>query len=756
MNQATPITSERLEVAASALPAQHVQSAAGSTSSGGGLGLGDFHPTEPSPQLGDQPSGSDGRHDVLFDAAVRIAQEAAPATETDGRSRAITLASRLTALRLKSTQAGLAPIMIATVLQQHWNARNPLQLTAPEIAEAIELAKANPEPITWIDAAPGVDGVGNADPVHNLVALARELHTLFVADDCTALIYSRFRHKGACQVWPVDNPIFLDIIRTEACAREIKFTKSALSGMLDILKSEARLNAPRKPVGLRVARDGNDIVIDLADDLWRVMRVTAQGVAIENDSSVAFRRTHGMLPLPVPTFGGSLEPLRDLCNLGDPRAWRLACGWLLGALGPIDAYPILFFTGEKGSLKSTSTEMFRMLVDPHKALTRDLPKDLRNLMIAAQHNHVLAFNNVSSITPKMSDACCQASTGGSFAGRSLFTNDQETVLSASRPILFNGIPRFITASDLLDRSIVIDLPRVSPENRRSKTDVWREFHKVYPAMFGALLEALSFAVGNIDSVKLNRTPRMAEFARLAVAGAPKLGFSGEQFLRDYEDNLALGDELAIEGSPIGGLLLDLVEPGQRWEGEATDLLRVAERLWVATNGQRLPPDWPKNPARLSTELRRINPNLASIGVDVQFVRSGNADRRRIITITRAGPPQQHTLALALLSGPSQAAGQCRIWVPHIVEGWRGDPWPCECTLTKEFVCRRAERRSRGVVWSERKSSMNRQKRWWIVWHAWMRNKNPPKPGNARPLGASSSRYRGSRNSPNHSGRRGTR
>jgi hypothetical protein len=45
--------------------------------------------------------------------------------------------------------------------------------------------------------------------------------------------------------------------------------------------------------------------LDLCDDQRRVVRITSDRWNIEDQSSVFFRRTPDMLPLPVPEHGGS-------------------------------------------------------------------------------------------------------------------------------------------------------------------------------------------------------------------------------------------------------------------------------------------------------------------------------------------------------------------------------------------------------------------------------------------------------------------
>ena len=54
---------------------------------------------------------------------------------------------------------------------------------------------------------------------------------------------------------------------------------------------------------MRVAADGDDLYIDLADADWHAVRVTAAGWSIVQSPPVRFRRSAGMRPLPFPERG---------------------------------------------------------------------------------------------------------------------------------------------------------------------------------------------------------------------------------------------------------------------------------------------------------------------------------------------------------------------------------------------------------------------------------------------------------------------
>jgi hypothetical protein len=64
---------------------------------------------------------------------------------------------------------------------------------------------------------------------------------------------------------------------------------------------------------------------------------------------------------------------------------------------------------------------------------RALPREQRELMIAANNGHLLAFDNLSGLPAWLSDALCRLASGGSFAVRQLYTDDDEVLFKAARP-----------------------------------------------------------------------------------------------------------------------------------------------------------------------------------------------------------------------------------------------------------------------------------------------------------------------------------
>jgi hypothetical protein len=90
----------------------------------------------------------------------------------------------------------------------------------------------------------------------------------------------------------------------------------------------------------------------------------------------------------------------------------MVVAWLLAALRPGGPYPLLAISG---SAKTVLSKILRALVDPNVAPSEHSRAEERELMIAANNGHLLAFDNLSSLPPWLSDALCRIASVGSFA-----------------------------------------------------------------------------------------------------------------------------------------------------------------------------------------------------------------------------------------------------------------------------------------------------------------------------------------------------
>ena len=474
-----------------------------------------------------------------------------------------------------------------------------------------------------IGAGPGAKAQTQVDI---LLRVAQPIE-LFHAADMTA--FADLDINGHRETWPVRSK-GLSRWLAHAFYQETRSAagSEAIQAALNVIEAKAHHDAVEREAHVRIARLDGKLYIDLCDKMWRAIEIDTDGWRVVDAPPVRFKRASGALELPVPVSGGSIDDLLPFFNLRNKRDFILVVAWALAALIDTGPYPALAFTGEQGVAKSTASKILRMLIDPNSAPLRALPRSDRELFISAGNSHLLVFDNVSGLQPWLSDTLCRLSSGGGFAVRSLFTNTDEVLFNASRPIILNGIGDIITRPDLAARALFIGLEPISDADRKAEEDLLEALKAKRPSILGALFDALVVGLQRRPSISLPEMPRMADFAKWATACETAFWPSGT-FMAAYNDNLLEVVDTVIEANLVASTMRQFAEEEAPWSGTASDLLN---QLRVAANESTTRSrDWPNSPRALADELRRAATFLRKVGIEIAFDRVGK-HRTRTISI----------------------------------------------------------------------------------------------------------------------------
>ncbi len=408
--------------------------------------------------------------------------------------------------------------------------------------------------------------------------------------------------------------------------------EQAMQECLGVLEGRALYDGVEHKACIRVAQHDDKVYLDLANAEGSVVEISPSGWKVVTSPPVRFVRRNGMLPLPLPERGGNLADLRKFVNVGSDKNFLLLVSALVGGLHPEGPYIVLLLVGEQGSAKSTTAKIFRALIDPNKVPLRLTPRDETDVMIAARNAWCVMFDNVSSLSDRVSDALCVIATGGGLGKRQLYTDAEESLISVTRPILLNGIGDVAHRGDLLDRAVILEQPPL--KSFRDEREFYADFERVRPRLLGAMLNAVSVALRERPRIKLaDRTLRMADFAHWVVAAESALPWDKGDFEKAYATNRKESIDIALD-TPVVHALHRLLDKNPKIECTATDLLEEligrSEERTVRSKA------WPTNPRTLGNELRRVAPALRRTDVSIDFIRKSGGNRDRLIQIERVG------------------------------------------------------------------------------------------------------------------------
>lgn len=493
-------------------------------------------------------------------------------------------------------------------------------------------------------------GGGQRDEVLQ-IGLAGELW-----HDADLEAYATIRRDGRRETWKVRSRDYRLYLIGEYRHRHGRVpANQALSEGIDAVEAAARDGAEHE-VFVRVAGAGGKVYLDLVNECWTVVEITAAGWQVIDDPPVRFIRPKGLRPLPEPktstNFAG-IGKLEELVNL-DGDDFKLYVGWIIGCLRPMGPYTVLVLSGEQGSAKSTVVRIGCDLVDPCKVKNSGPPRSEENLAIAASKRHIVPYDNLSQIDGWLADALCRLATGGGLQKRMLYTDDEQNLIAVCRPVAVTGIPDLTSRADLADRSIVLVLDPIPKDRRRAEEEMWAAFEESAPVILGALLDGVSRALRDHrrQAAKMKEKPRMADFAAWAAAAMPAFGWTAGDFLRAYQGNREEAIDRVLEADPVAEAVIDFARQAYSWAPDPADPT-ARSRVWKGTAssllteiGKLVPEDtrrersWPKDATRLSGRLRRAAPALRTKRIKVDFFRGrpdlsngGRGEACRMMSIT---------------------------------------------------------------------------------------------------------------------------
>lgn len=478
------------------------------------------------------------------------------------------------------------------------------------------------------EGKPHGDDKSQAD---KLVELATKVGAQFFHDQFHRT-HVRLLIEGHREIWPCRSKDFRNWLARQLWLRENKAANSsALSAAINVLEAKARFEGDQYTLHNRVAFYDGAIYYDLADRQWQVVKVMDDGWEIISNPPILFRRYAHQRPQPEPVGGGDLQDLLQFVNLSDPSQQLLALVYLVSCLIPNIPHPIPVVYGAQGSAKSTFLRLLRRLIDPSATEILSFPRDFRELVQQLSHHWTPYYDNLSRLSASHSDALCRAVTGEGFSKRELYTNDEDMIYQFRCCPGLNGINVVAGKPDLLDRGILFGLEQIPEDKRKLEKDLLEEFEGVRPALFGAMLDALSGAMLLLPLLELARPPRMADFAKWGGAIATALGHSQEEFLAAFDQNMRIRNDEVLANNPVGMLVVVLMEETKEWEGKPSRLLYELSQLAEEHGVNRNNRSWPKAAHALTRRLNEISSNLAVAGIELVTDRDS---QQRIISLRK--------------------------------------------------------------------------------------------------------------------------
>jgi hypothetical protein len=355
----------------------------------------------------------------------------------------------------------------------------------------------------------------------------------------------------------------------------------------------------------------------------RVVKVGAGGWEFEPHPPVLFRRFPNLKSLPDPQTGGSLDLIGTLVNLKTERDRRLFTAYLVTVPLPHVNRPILNVAGAMGSGKTTNARVVKRTWDP--TAPESVRFDPRDFLQKASHALILMLDNQNTVPEWAADTLCRLVTGEADSKRRLYTDDEDVIVELKRAVLLNGINVPTDRSDVLDRSLVVELERIPDRERRTEEELWALFEDEHPKLLGALLTVLSMTIAYKASLKLSRRPRLADWGEYAASVYEVLGWGADRFLEDWGEVVKAQNQATLDGSPVAQVIIKFMADKREHVAPSAELhkelARVAEELGVSR--ERM---WPKSAGWLWKRIKEVLPVLVAVGIEADRSEDNSGSR----------------------------------------------------------------------------------------------------------------------------------
>lgn len=211
-------------------------------------------------------------------------------------------------------------------------------------------------------------------------------------------------------------------------------SSEAMKQVIDTLEAEANYKGAEIDPAVRCKYSNGHIYYYLADEEQTVFCISKEGIRILEDCPIPFIKRQNMLAQVIPmdreVRKGEKKPsFQELAR----KYWKFESeedmilhnvALLVRFISDIPA-PIIYYKGDRGSAKTTSMKMDKMLIDPSNTDIKALPSSINDVVSALSGQYMICFDNVEGgITKDVANIFCISCSSGFFSKRKLFTDNE--------------------------------------------------------------------------------------------------------------------------------------------------------------------------------------------------------------------------------------------------------------------------------------------------------------------------------------------
>jgi hypothetical protein len=435
-------------------------------------------------------------------------------------------------------------------------------------------------------------------------------------------VYARFTRNDEQVTYATTSEDFLTWVNSEIYERVSWFpTAKVLKQAIKEAEFETRMNKRPLPVCNRLYAAQGKIWVNLG---WQVLKIDASGVAPSDDPHVLFPTRVDMLDLPDPEEDDALEVLPDVLGLDDAQC-LLVLIWFMALFQAEGRYPPLIISGPSQSGKTRLATNIRQVVDRSAIPVLPLPRNSKELMAAAAHNFILAFDNAGVVPGWLVEELLALSKGTAFPAA---RGDRPIQRKAPTILVCDEIP---DAPDLIQNAIILRLKDRPAVGLLGEVALDQHLEDMTPKAFGSLAYLAAKALAHFPGVQLEAVYRDAASEKWIAAADLSLGPKGKLMAALRHNTEEVSKDI-LNDTPALRAFMDLLKAEGSVATTASDLLNALEPFLKGPKGAR----WPKSGKAFASLIRRHMRYMPNI--EIEFVRSTGKNRDRNIVASLKSTP----------------------------------------------------------------------------------------------------------------------
>lgn len=445
-----------------------------------------------------------------------------------------------------------------------------------------------------------------------IMGIADPLETFKDGNEC----YIKLPVKSHEEIWNINDSSVADWLM-EKYYRQFGSSPSdfSINAVIRQLNARAKFDGEKHALFYRIASVKNNIWYDLTNDEWQGVEITPVGWNVVSDLPILFKRNTSQSSQVVPKKGGNLDLIFKYINISDEYK-ILFKAYLVTCFIPNIPHPIIALQGEAGGAKTTAARVIKKIVDPTTAEIGGIKKG-KDMELSFTNNYWLFFDNLSKLSQMISDELCKAVTGANGEHRRLYSDNKTVTFTYQNCIALTCIDSIIEREDLLDRSLLLNINRITPKDRKLITEFWSEFEEDRPYILGAIFDILSKSLELYPTIKLEELSRMADFNKWAYVAAEAMTEGlGEVFVKQYKANMNRHNSDILRQNSLAAAILALMykQHDGTWEGSASELLGLLKDVAYDEKIDSSDKTFPKSSVHVTRYLNRIKSNLEQDGI----------------------------------------------------------------------------------------------------------------------------------------------